>query len=322
MSSSNIAAASRLRHRVLRALTLAALLSSASIAALAAPSISGKPATSVTAAHYFAFQPSSYNPGGGAITFAITNKPAWAQFDISTGRLYGTPLPQSNVGTFANIVISATAGGQRASLAPFSITVLPLPNIPPTLSGSPAPSVVSGHTYAFQPKATDPNGLRIAFAIAHAPSWASFNATTGLLSGTPTASNAGTYSNIVITAYDGWSKAVLPAFSILVQRAGTNPIVSTPPGSGTTPATTGSATLSWIPPTQNANGSVLSDLAGYHIYYGTTPELAQSVTLANAGLTRYVFTGLAQTTWYFAMTAYDSAGRESDRTAVASIVTQ
>src|SRR5580692_10492095 len=104
MSCSNIAAAARPRYRGLRALIFAALLSSASIAALAAPSISGKPATSVTAAHYFAFQPSSYNPGGGAISFAITNKPAWAQFDTGTGRLYGTPLPQSNVGTFANIV--------------------------------------------------------------------------------------------------------------------------------------------------------------------------------------------------------------------------
>ena len=322
MSCSNIAAAARPRYRFLRALTFAALLSAASIAALAAPSISGKPATTVTAAHYFSFQPSAYNSGGGAVTFAITNKPSWGQFDTSTGRLYGTPLPQWNVGTFANVVISATAGGQRASLAPFSITVLPLPNIPPTLSGSPAPSVVSGHAYAFQPKATDPNGLRVDFAITHAPSWASFNTTTGLLSGTPTANNAGTYSNIVITAYDGYSKAVLPAFSILVQRAGTNPVVSTSPGSGTTTVATGSATVSWIPPTQNSSGRVLTDLAGYRIYYGTTPELGQSVTLANAGLTRYVFTGLTQTTWYFAMTAYDTAGRESDRTAVASIVTQ
>jgi Putative Ig domain len=322
MSSSNSAAAARPRYRLLRALTSAALLATASVAALAAPSISGKAATAVTAAHYFSFQPSAYNSGGGAVTFAITNKPSWGQFDTSTGRLYGTPLPQWNVGTFANIVISATAGGQRASLAPFSITVLPLPNTPPTLSGSPASSVVSGHAYAFQPKATDPNGLRVDFAIANAPSWASFNPTTGLLSGTPTATNAGTYSNIVITAYDGYSKAVLPAFSIIVQRAGTNPIVSTPPGSGTTTAATGSATLSWTPPTQNNSGGVLTDLAGYHIYYGTTPELEQSVTLANVGLARYVFTGLTQTTWYFAMTAYDSAGRESDRTAVASIVTQ
>ena len=114
----------------------------------------------------------------------------------------------------------------------------------------------------------------------------------------------------------------MPAFSILVQRACTNPVGLTPSGSGTAPAVTGSATLSWIPPPQNATGSVLIGLAGYHIYYATTPELARSVTLATAGLTRYVFTGLAQTTWYFAMTAYDTAGRESDRTAVASIVAQ
>ena len=185
MDSSNSAAAVRPRHGVLRALTFAALLSAASMAALAAPSISGKPVTSVTAAHYFSFQPSASNPGGGAVSFVVSNKPSWASFDAGTGRLYGTPLPQTNVGTFSNIVISASAGGQRASLAPFAITVLPLPNIPPTIAGSPAPSVVTGSAYAFQPKATDPNGLQVGFGIYNKPSWASFNSTTGLLSGTP-----------------------------------------------------------------------------------------------------------------------------------------
>jgi hypothetical protein len=320
MGSSNIAAA-RLRHGVLRALTFAALLSAASMAALAAPSISGKPVTSVTAAHYFSFQPSGSNPGGAAVTFAVANKPSWAQFDAGTGRMYGTPLPPADVGTFSNIVISASAGGQRASLAAFAITVLPLPNTPPTIGGSPAPSVVTGSAYAFQPKATDPNGLQVGFGIYNKPSWASFNSTTGLLSGTPTALNVGTYSNIVITVYDGYSKAVLPAFNILVQKSGSNPL-SSPPAAGSGTATTGSATLSWTPPTQNSNGSALTDLAGYHIYYGTTPDLGQTVTLANAGLTRYVLSGLTQTTWYFAMTAYDTAGNESDRTAVATLVAQ
>ena len=323
MDSSISAAAARPRHGVLRALTLAALLAAASSAVLAAASISGSPATSVTAAHYYSFQPSASIPGGGKVTFAIANKPSWAQFDAGTGRVYGTPLPQTSVGTFANIAISATAGGQRANLAPFAIKVLPLPNTPPRLSGAPAPSVVAGHAYSFQPKATDPNGLTVDFVITNRPSWATFNATTGLLSGTPAATSAGTYSNIVITAYDGYSKAVLPAFSIVVQKVASNPLSSPPAGSGTTaPATTGSATLSWIPPTQNANGSVLTDLAGYHIYYGTTPDLEQSITVTNAGLTRYVLTGLAKTTWYFAMTAYDSAGRESDRTAVANLSAQ
>jgi hypothetical protein len=317
MSSSNIAAAARPRYAVLRAVIFAALLSSPWLAATAAPSLSGKPAATITAAHYFAFQPAASNPGGRrALTFSIANKPSWAQFDAGTGRLYGTPLPQSNVGTFANIVISASDGSTRASLAPFSVTVLPLPKTPPTLSGSPAPYVMSGHPYTFQPGATDPNGLKIVFTISNLPSWARFNSATGLLSGTPSASNVGTYSDIVITAYDGYSKAVLPAFNILVEGASTTPATPT----STTPAATGSATISWLPPTQNANGSVLMDLAGYHIYYGTTPDLGQKVTVPNSGITRYVVSGLAPTTWYFAMTAYDSGGRESDRTAVASIV--
>jgi len=72
--------------------------------------------------------------------------------------------------------------------------------------------------------------------------------------------------------------------------------------------------------TRNIDGSVLTNLAGYHIYYGATPELGQSVTVANAGLTRYVMSGLIRATWYFAMTAYDKSGRESDRTEVSSIM--
>ena len=317
MSSSNIAAL-RPRHGRLRALKFAALLSAPCIAASAAPSITGKPATTVTAAHYFAFQPSAANPGGKTLTFSIANKPAWAQFDSRTGRLYGTPLPQFNVGTFANIVISASDGGARASLAPFAVTVLPLPNIPPKLAGTAPAGVVAGHPYSFQPSATDPNGLRIAFTIANAPAWARFNTATGLLSGTPTTGNVGTYSNIVITAYDGYSKAVLPAFKILVSAA-SSPIEPPSPDQGAT----GSVTLSWTPPTRNTDGSVLTNLQGYHIYYGTTPEeLRSTLTISNPGVTRYVMSNLlqARATWYFAMTAYDRNGRESDRTEVASIM--
>jgi Putative Ig domain len=193
--------------------------------------------------------------------------------------------------------------------------VLPLPNIPPRLSGT-APFAVVGHAYSFQPNATDPNGLKLIFSISNAPSWTHFNTATGLLSGTPTGANGGTYSNIVITAYDGYSKAVLPAFSIFVSSANTGPVEPLSPEQGAT----GSATLSWIPPTRNTNGNVLTNLAGYHIYYGATPQLGQSVTVANAGLTRYVMSGLIRATWYFAMTAYDKSGSESDRTEVASIV--
>lgn len=314
MHSSDIAGAARSRRKIVRTLTSFALLSSPWIVAAAAPLLSGAPAGTVTAAHYYAFQPGA-SDGGKALTFSIANKPSWAQFDARTGRLYGTPLPQTNVGTFANISISASDGTSRGYLAPFAITVRPLPNLPPRISGTPTASVAAGHAYAFRPAATDPSGLRLTFGISNKPAWASFNSATGLLSGTPAATNAGTYSSITISAYDGYAKAVLPAFSIAVQ-----PSTPTPPP--VTSPQTGSATLSWSPPTQNTNGSVLTDLAGYRIHYGTTPNLGQSVTIANPGLTRYVISGLTAATWYFELTAYDKAGIESPPTAVESIITQ
>jgi len=308
----NLTAAARSRCPPFRALAAFALLSSPWLVASAAPVLSGSPATSIVAAHYYAFQPGATDSAGKKVTFAIANKPSWAVFDTTTGRLAGTPLP-SNVGTFSNIVISGSDGAASAQLAPFALTVLPLPNNPPRISGSPSTAVVAGQAYAFQPSATDPNGLTIKFGITGKPAWAAFDTNTGRLSGTPAAADVGTYANIVVTAYDGYMKGVLPGFSIVVRASPVPPPVNT----------TGSATVSWIPPTANTDGSVLGNLAGYHIYYGTSASnLNESVTLTNAGLTRYVVGGLATQTWYFAMTAYNSSGVESARTAVEALAVQ
>jgi hypothetical protein len=85
----------------------------------------------------------------------------------------------------------------------------------------------------------------------------------------------------------------------------------------TTPVTTvnGVATLDWLPPTENSDGSVLTNLAGYTVYYGTSPgNLAQSVKVTNPGLTAYAVTGLSSGTWYFAVSSYSADGVESSRT--------
>jgi hypothetical protein len=104
-------------------------------------------------------------------------------------------------------------------------------------------------------------------------------------------------------------------------------------GSGTTAVGTGSkatppikpvttngvATLDWMPPTQNSDGSVLTNLAGYTVYYGTSPnDLSQSVKVTNPGLTAYTVTGLNSGTWYFAVTSYSADGVESGRTSTVS----
>lgn len=308
MDSVNIAKIVPAARTALRTLAAFALLSSPWVAAHATPILSGTPASSVVVAHYYSFQPSVTAAPGKQIYYGILNKPYWATFDATTGRLYGTPYPAA-VGTFSNIKIGANDGSGIAVLGPFSITVKPLSAVAPIISGTPAGTVSVGQTYSFQPSAKDPNGLQMAFAINGKPSWATFDSKTGRLTGTPAAANVGTYPNITITVYDGYMKAVLPAFSIVVQ-AGT----STPP-----PPSTGSATISWTPPTQNTDGSLLANLAGYTIYYGTAANsLTQHVTLANPGLTRYVFSALATQTWYFSMTSYNATGGESSRSPVQS----
>jgi hypothetical protein len=75
----------------------------------------------------------------------------------------------------------------------------------------------------------------------------------------------------------------------------------------------GNATVSWTPPTENTDGSVLgADLAGYRVYYGTSSrDYSNSVEIDNPGLSSVVVEGLAETTWYFVMTAVNTSGIES-----------
>jgi hypothetical protein len=82
--------------------------------------------------------------------------------------------------------------------------------------------------------------------------------------------------------------------------------------SGVTSLQSNSATLSWTPVTENTDGTPVQNLAGYKVYYGTSPDgFANEVTLADPSQTSYVVNDLATGTWYFAITAYTIGGAES-----------
>ena len=83
--------------------------------------------------------------------------------------------------------------------------------------------------------------------------------------------------------------------------------------------TVGAATLSWEAPTTNTNGSALTDLAGYRIYYGPSrSDLNETVGLNTTGLQTYVIENLAPGTWYFAIKAVTNNGIESALSQVVS----
>ena len=91
-------------------------------------------------------------------------------------------------------------------------------NLAPSISGLPTKVALSGTPYAFTPQGSVPSGA-IAYTIVNKPVWASFNAGTGALTGTPTASQVGTYGGIVISAVANGLTAQLPEFSITVTAA-------------------------------------------------------------------------------------------------------
>jgi hypothetical protein len=265
--------------------------------------ISGTPSTNDVAGQAYSFTPTAAGPSGSTLTFAISGKPAWASFNTATGQLAGTPA-STNVGTYSNIVITVSDGPSTASLAPFSIAVTS-PDVA-TISGQPATSVNVGAAYSFTPTATDSNGNTLTFSIQNQPSWATFNTATGQLSGTPTSTYAGTYSNIVIAASDGVTQASLPAFTITVNQV-----------------SNGTATVSWTPPLYNSDGSALTNLAGYRIHYGTaTNSLNQTIQVANVGAASYTVANLTSGTWYFGVSAYTTSGVESALSNVASKAVQ
>ncbi|MEP7244039.1 MAG: putative Ig domain-containing protein [Gammaproteobacteria bacterium] len=267
------------------------------------PTISGTPATSVAVGATYSFQPAASDPEAAKLTFAIVNKPSWATFSTTTGRLSGTPA-STNVGTTSGVKISVSDGTNTVSLAAFNLAVTSSSggNAAPKISGTPPSSIAVGSAYSFQPTATDANNDKLTFSIASKPAWATFSTTTGLLSGVPTASNVGTSSGIVITVSDGKTTASLPSFSLSVTQIGA-----------------GAVTLEWAPPLVNTDGTALTNLAGYRITYGTsTTSLSRTVQISNAGTSRYLIEGLSPGTWYFALKSYSSTGVESAYTSVVS----
>ena len=197
-------------------------------------------------------------------------------------------------------LIGACGGGggsAATSASPPPATPPPPPpaNSAPTISGTPQTSVAQDEIYQFSPTATDSDGDSLLFSISNRPAWASFDVDSGRLTGTPVEQDVGTTNAVTITVSDGSLSAALTPFDLEVLAA---PL--------------GSATISWDKPTTNADGSLLTDLAGFRVHYGESPQTYGAfVAIDDGNTTTAEIDGLAVGTWYFAVTAVDQAGNQS-----------
>lgn len=170
-----------------------------------------------------------------------------------------------------------------------------------TISGTPQPTVSVDRPYSFQPLASSSTGATLTFTATNLPGWLTLDSRTGRLSGTPKIADIGSYT-ITLTATDGNAQAQLGPFTVTVVAVAN-----------------GAATLSWTPPTQNSDGSALTDLAGFVIVYGQSPtQLNQTITIRNPSVTTYLVENLTSGTWYFAVQSENTAGVRSVPSATVS----
>jgi len=129
---------------------------------------------------------------------------------------------------------------------------------------------------------------------------------------------SGTASAASLIADAGGTTTLQPTPTPAPSDPGISAAAPTPtpasPGSGTsTPsATLGSISLTWAAPSTNADGSPVSDLAGYRVYYGTAQGLyTDNVTINNPATLSTTISNLPASTYYVVVRAFNRVNAES-----------
>ena len=155
--------------------------------------------------------------GTEPITFSATGLPAWAQLDASTGILSGTPTAP---GTF-DFTVTASNGTLPNATASVSVVAQ---DVASTFTADTPPPAIVGNpfSYHFQAIGTEP----ITFSATGLPAWAQLDASTGILSGTPTA--PGTF-DFTVTASNGTLPNATASVSLVAQDVAPTFTADTPP---------------------------------------------------------------------------------------------
>ena len=173
--------------------------------------VAGSASTQAVAGQAYAAQ---FSASGGSTPYAWTlasgTLPPGIALDASTGLVSGTP---TTLGSYPNLQVRATDGDGRTALsAIFGISV----SSSLAIAGTPSSFATVGQPYSAQFTATGGAGTKIfSLATGQMPAGLTFDAATGLISGTPTAK--GFTPTIAVRVRDETnSAATAPAFDLYV----------------------------------------------------------------------------------------------------------
>jgi hypothetical protein len=250
------------------------------------------------------------NTGSGTLAWTAGDNATWLTVSPASGTNTGTVSTTVNLtglaaGTYSGTITVAATGATSKTLQ-VSFTVNAAPTATPVIGLSTANLAFTGTAGGTNPTnqsftISNTGSGTLTWTAGDSASWLTLSPTTGTNTGTVTAAvnltglAAGTYSGTITVAATGAASKPLPvSFTV-------NP--------GTTTAST--ATLNWGTNTE-------TDLAGYKIYIGTQSGV-YGAPIVLGKVNTYQATKLAiGTTYFFSITAYDSAGNESTHSAEVS----
>ncbi|MEO5330577.1 MAG: tandem-95 repeat protein [Magnetococcus sp. YQC-5] len=150
------------------------------------------------------------------LSYRISTKPAKGTVTIlDAGLGLFEYRPYLNATGNDSFYFVANDGRLDSNSTRVDVSITPV-NDAPVISGSATATVTAGSLYSFTPTARDPDGDRLSYTVDHLPNWATFDPTTGRLSGTPTNADQGSHEGIQITVHDGKESAALAPFAISV----------------------------------------------------------------------------------------------------------
>ena len=158
---------------------------------------------------------------GDSLTYTMSGAPS--SLSISSGVISGTPV-NADVGTHTITVTCTDTSG--ASVSDTYVLTVTNVNDAPTFSSTAVTAATEDAAYSYTATASDVDvGDTVTLTGTTIPTWMSFDATTGALTGTPTNSEVGSHA-VTITATDAAGATATDTFTVVVANTNDAPTLA------------------------------------------------------------------------------------------------